>query len=147
LDDPTAHQAAPTGLRVIKTHAERPFVPYSAEATYLVVVRNPADVLVSALSFWNGLVPPFARVSPEAWYRLFLEDRTPFGSWAEHVASFAPWRGRATMMRRGETGAAGEYTAEQQAVVRRTARVRLLGFGAEGSFAEAFGAERVSEAA
>lgn len=98
LNDPDAYRAAPTGLRVIKTHAERPFVPYRPEAKYLVVVRDPADVLVSALFFWNSLVPPAARVSPEAWYRLFLEDRIPFGSWAEHVASYEPWRERQNVL-------------------------------------------------
>ncbi len=93
LSDPLP-TPTPTGLRVIKTHLESSYVPYNRDAKYLVVIRDPAEVVVSAYFFWNGLVPGFARFTPEAWCRLFSENKLPLGSWAEHLASYWPWRER-----------------------------------------------------
>jgi hypothetical protein len=51
LSDETAWKNSPTGLRVIKTHREFAKVPYSPEARYICVVRDPKDVCVSAYHF------------------------------------------------------------------------------------------------
>ena len=50
LSDDTAWKNSPTGLRVIKTHLDFTRVPFSPEARYVCVVRDPKDVCVSALS-------------------------------------------------------------------------------------------------
>ena len=92
-------ERAPTGLRAIKTHWEAPYVPYSPEARYIVVVRDPKDVLVSGYHFADSILPGVSEnVTPEAWTRLFAKGRSPFGSWPAHAASFWPWRERENVL-------------------------------------------------
>lgn len=86
-------RASPTGLRVIKTHLESNYVPYSPEAKYIVVVRDPKDVFVSSYFFSKGMISG-PMVSVEEWLNLFLFGKFQYGSWAEHLAGFWPWRDR-----------------------------------------------------
>lgn len=88
--DDTARRAAPTGLRVIKTHLPLGDVPYVSEARYIAVVRDPKDVVVSSYHFTRSmglrsLMPPVAD-----WLDVYLSPDTPIGSWAGHLASY--WR-------------------------------------------------------
>jgi hypothetical protein len=90
LGDERVQQASPTQLRVIKTHLSARHVPYSDEARYLIVVRDPKEVFVSSYHFAAGAAGP---LMPQAsvWYELFLADKFPldFGNtWAEHTASY-----------------------------------------------------------
>ena len=90
LDDQRVQEASPTGLRVIKTHLSAHYVPYSEKARYLVVIRDPKEVLVSSYYFAGGAAGPLMP-KPNAWFDLFLTDRFPmnFGNtWAEHTASY-----------------------------------------------------------
>ena len=45
LHDASLTTNSPTGLRVIKTHWEADFVPYSPAAKYVVVIRDPKLIL------------------------------------------------------------------------------------------------------
>ncbi len=90
LNDKRVQEASPTHLRVIKTHLAARYVPYNDKARYLVVVRDPKEVLVSSYYFAGGaagpLMPKF-----DVWFELFLTERFPlnFGStWAAHTAGY-----------------------------------------------------------
>jgi hypothetical protein len=97
LSDEHTYRAAPTGLRVIKTHLESPYVPYSPEAKYIVVVRDPKDVLVSSYHFSGGLMGG-AMVPMDEWLTMFLTSNFQYGSWTEHLASYWPWRNRRNVL-------------------------------------------------
>jgi hypothetical protein len=84
-------RASPTGLRVIKTHLESNYVPYSPEAKYIVVVRDPKDVFVSSYFFSKGMISG-PMVSVEEWLNLFLFGKFQYGSWVQHLAGYWPWR-------------------------------------------------------
>lgn len=89
LDDDGPRCSAPTGLRVIKTHLSTAHVPYSPEARYVCVVRDPKDVFVSGYHFTRahvGMLMP----SVADWLAATLSPDTPLGSWAEHLAGY--WR-------------------------------------------------------
>lgn len=98
LDDPTTYQRAPTGLRVIKTHMESAYVPYSPVATYLIVVRDPKDVFVSSYYFSRTMLPGVKELAVNDLYALFLSNDFQYGSWAEHLAGYWAWRGRANVL-------------------------------------------------
>jgi Sulfotransferase domain len=98
LRDESAAQQAPTGLRVIKTHLESPYVPYSPLAKYIVVVRDPKEIFVSSYYFSSGMLARSAMLTVEEWLGLFLSADFPYGSWAEHMASYWPWRDRANVL-------------------------------------------------
>lgn len=86
-------RTAPTGLRVIKTHLESQYVPYSPEAKYIIVVRDPKDIFVSSYFFSQGMISgPMVPVAE--WLDLFLFGTFQYGSWAEQVAGYWPWRTR-----------------------------------------------------
>ncbi|MCK5923690.1 MAG: sulfotransferase domain-containing protein, partial [Methylococcales bacterium] len=91
-------QSAPTQLRAIKSHAEAPFIPYNTAAKYLVVMRDPKDVLISAFYFADSIMPGLKSIGMPKWIDTFLIGETPFGAWAEHLASFWPWRKRENVM-------------------------------------------------
>lgn len=93
LSDEALHRASPTGLRVIKTHLESDYVPYSPEAKYIVVVRDPKDVFVSSYFFSQGMISG-PMVPVEEWLKLFLFGKFQYGSWAEHLAGYWLWRKR-----------------------------------------------------
>jgi hypothetical protein len=90
LKDKTLAQKAPTGLRVIKTHWERPYVPYTPEAKYLVVLRDPKEVFVSGYFFAHSMFSATLQFdyTADEWLDLFTSEKYIFGSWAEHTASW-----------------------------------------------------------
>jgi hypothetical protein len=90
IEDEAPWRNAPTGLRVIKTHLHAAQVPYSPEARYICVVRDPKDVFVSSYHFMRDgtlgvLMPP-----KEQWLRTYLSADAISGSWAEHLCGW--WR-------------------------------------------------------
>jgi hypothetical protein len=87
---------SPTGLRVIKTHLPAQSVPLNDAAKYIIVIRDPKEMLVSLYHF----VPQaFAFMglevgSPDDWVEKFLKGQVPGGWWALHTASWWALRGR-----------------------------------------------------
>lgn len=78
--------------RVIKTHAPSHMVPgdclngQSSEANFIVVVRNPKDVLTSCYYHPHPNNCPHSKKWPfDAWAKVFLEGLVPSGSWNEWI--------------------------------------------------------------
>ena len=91
LRDERAWRAALTGLRVIKTHLEWDRLPYSPEARYIRVLRDPKDVLVSSYFFIRDVIFGPLMPSVSVWLRMFCEGTMPF-SWSAHVDG--AWKNR-----------------------------------------------------
>ena len=82
---------APTGLRPVKTHLTRASTPLTDDARYVVVVRDPKDVVVSSYHFVRGIALGPLMPSISTWVELFLSGQgfTPSGGpWPEHVAGW-----------------------------------------------------------
>lgn len=92
LADHSPVRRAPTRLRIIKTHLQEQLVPRSSEARYLVMVRDPKDVIVSSYHFVRSLLLGPLMPSVRHWVELSLSADLPSGSWARHLASY--WRVR-----------------------------------------------------
>jgi hypothetical protein len=92
LEDDGPRRAAPTGLKIIKTHLPLGPVPFSPVARYVCVVRDPKDVFVSGYHFSRATVLGPMMPSVRSWLDAYLSKDTPLGSWAEHLSSY--WRVR-----------------------------------------------------
>jgi Sulfotransferase domain len=93
LTDDSPTRRSPAGLRIIKTHLPQTLVPYSPEAHYIAMVRDPKDVIVSGYHFYRSMGYGPLMPSVRHWVELNLEHLgLLWGSWAEHVAGF--WRVR-----------------------------------------------------
>jgi hypothetical protein len=92
LADDSALRRAPTRLRIIKTHLQQQLVPFSPAARYLVMVRDPKDVIVSGYHFIRSLLLGPLMPSVRHWVESSLSGDSPSGSWARHLASY--WRVR-----------------------------------------------------
>ncbi len=92
LSDEAAWKKSPTGLRAIKTHRSFSEVPYSPEAHYVCVVRDPKDVCVSGYHFLRaeGMGPMTPSVPNFVGF--FLSPNFPFHPWAEYLDGC--WRAR-----------------------------------------------------
>jgi hypothetical protein len=99
LEDTRPQQQSPTGLRVIKTHLDAEYLPYHPDAKYIIVVRDPKEAFVSSYFFALAL-SPFGKmdIGVEEWLELWLENESPYNSWASHTASFWPWRNRSNVL-------------------------------------------------
>jgi hypothetical protein len=97
LDDDGPRRAAPTGLRVIKTHLALGQVPYSTAARYICVVRDPKDVFVSSYHFVRAMAGP-AMPPVAAWLDAYLSPATALGSWAQHLHSYFSIRDRPNVL-------------------------------------------------
>lgn len=91
-------QNAPTNLRVIKSHLPLEFIPYSEDARYICIVRDPKEVCVSGYHFSRDST--FGPLTPavEDFLEVFLSDDFLFGSWAKHAASFWAMRHKANVL-------------------------------------------------
>lgn len=98
LYDEATFRGAPTGMRVIKTHVESHYVPYHSDAKYIVIVRDPKEIFVSSYFFSRGMLPGGEMMPPADWLDMFLSDHFPYGSWAEHLAGYWPWRTRPNVL-------------------------------------------------
>jgi hypothetical protein len=97
LDEPSPVQRSPTGLRVIKTHLPSAEVPYSPEARYIALVRDPKDVCVSGYHFLRSLIGPLAP-NVTRYVDFFLSPRFAAGSWSEHLNGYWRIRERANVL-------------------------------------------------
>jgi len=99
LNDPTPQQKSPTGLRIIKSHEQSDYIPYRKEATYLIVVRDPKEVFVSAYHFRFGFLSPEEMLSVEEMYDLLVKENFfIMGDWAAHVHGYWQWRDRPNVL-------------------------------------------------
>jgi hypothetical protein len=90
LDNSSPVKSSPTGLRVIKTHLPQVEVPYSPEARYIAVVRDPKDVCVSGYHFQRSMLLGPLAPSVAHYVDFFLSPEFPIGSWGKHVDGY--WR-------------------------------------------------------
>lgn len=96
LSDPVDPRC-PTGLRVIKTHNNFPDVPYHPDAKYIVVLRDPKEVLVSLYHFHHSLLRclvEFTAPVEELLEMTLRAENGPYGSWSKHTASWWARRDR-----------------------------------------------------
>ena len=90
LDDMSVAEASPSKLRVIKSHLEAEFIPYSPEAKYISVIRDPKDMLVSMVMFENGFNELLCggSVPIDAFVKSFQTDRFQYQSWPAFINSW-----------------------------------------------------------
>ena len=98
LDDETPWRASPTGLRVIKYHGLAKDVPYTEEARYVVVVRDPKSVCVSSYHFAKATIFGPMMPRPVNWAEFFLRPGFALGDWADHVAGWWALRDRPNVL-------------------------------------------------
>ena len=98
LDEPAPRLASPTGLRVIKTHNAADMVPVRDDATYIVVVRDPKDLLVSSWHFVRSAIVGPLMPSVDAWFSLYLERESLHGKWAEFASTWWALRHRPNVL-------------------------------------------------
>jgi hypothetical protein len=100
LDDSSVWRASPEQKRVIKTHFNWDLLPYSKDARYILVIRDPKDVFVSSYFFFlkHGVLGEIG-ISVDTWLRLFLSERAPiWGSWVLNAAGYWAERHRPNVM-------------------------------------------------
>ena len=90
LDDMSVAQASPTGLRIIKSHLEAGFVPYTPEAKYISVVRDPKDMLVSMVLFEDGFNKMlFGDIVPiDTFVEAFQGEKFQYQPWPTFIHSW-----------------------------------------------------------
>jgi hypothetical protein len=98
VEDETPWRAAPTQLRIIKTHLHAAQVPYSPEARYICVVRDPKDVFVSSYHFIRDGTLGALMPSKEKWLSTYLSRDAISGSWAEHLYGWWQMRQRPNVL-------------------------------------------------
>jgi len=91
LDDPSPARLSPTGLRVIKTHLKKRDVPFTREARYIAVTRDPKDCAVSGYHFLRSLALGPLMPTVAHWIDYGLSPDFP-DPWAEHLAAW--WAAR-----------------------------------------------------
>lgn len=88
LKDADHWKTAPEGKRVIKSHLDWENLPYSPEARYLCVIRDPKDVFVSSYHFAKSTIGA-GMPSVDTWFKIFVEERFPLGgSWVTNTAGY-----------------------------------------------------------
>lgn len=94
IDDPSVWMASPEQKRVIKTHLDFDWLPYSEKARYIIVIRDPKDVFVSSYYFFVKHGPlSFTGFSPETWLEVFLySGMGVWSSWPVNTAGY--WAAR-----------------------------------------------------
>ena len=92
LADPSPLARSPTGRRVIKTHLPFDAVPYSVDALYIGLVRDPKDACVSSYHFMRSMLLGPAMPSAATWVEMFVQPDFAPVSWAGHLQSY--WRVR-----------------------------------------------------
>ncbi|XP_076329686.1 sulfotransferase 1C4-like [Tachypleus tridentatus] len=77
----------------IKTHLPFHLIPYSSEAKYIYIIRNPKDCCVSFYHH-TKMIPMyrFQKGSFETFFELFIKGETDFGDYFDHLLSWYPHR-------------------------------------------------------
>jgi len=99
LAEATHWQQSPERLRVIKTHFDWDMLPYSEDAKYIAVIRDPKDIFVSNYHFIRDGVYGPAMPTVDTWFELFLSTSFPLGgSWAVNTAGYWAQRHRPNVL-------------------------------------------------
>jgi Sulfotransferase domain len=100
IDDPSVWRASPEQKRVIKTHYDWDWLPYSPEARYIIVIRDPKDVFVSSYHFFVKQGPlAFTKFSVETWLDVFLSTGMgAWSSWPQNTAGYWAERARPNVL-------------------------------------------------
>jgi Sulfotransferase domain len=99
LKDATHWTRSPERKRVIKTHFNWELLPFSEEARYIAVIRDPKDIFVSNYFFVKDSVYGNAMPAVETWFNLFLSDKFLVGgSWPVNTAGYWAQRGRPNVL-------------------------------------------------
>jgi hypothetical protein len=98
LGDPSPLARSPTARRVIKTHLPLNAIPYSDEARYIGLVRDPKDACVSSYHFMRSMIfgPAMPRVA--TWVEIFIRPDFSPVSWAAHLQSYWSVRDRPNVL-------------------------------------------------
>jgi hypothetical protein len=96
--DPSIWMASPEQKRVIKSHLSWDMLPYSDEARYILVIRDPKDVIVSSYFFVRDVMFGPAMPSVDTWCKLMRSNRGAIGSWAESAAGYWAQRHRPNVL-------------------------------------------------
>ncbi len=90
---------SPSGLRIVKTHLDATWVPWSDRARYLVLLRDPKDVCVSTYHFLLPLLGVADAINPQQWLELMLaRAETDQAEWHTHAASWWGLRDRPNVL-------------------------------------------------
>lgn len=73
---------------LLKTHLPFKFQPYSPQAKYIYVTRNPYDVCVSFYYHLKGMTPKTVDVTFSKYCKLFIGGKTCFGDYFDHLLSW-----------------------------------------------------------
>ncbi|KAK8782443.1 hypothetical protein V5799_016220 [Amblyomma americanum] len=77
------------GPRLLKTHLPFDNHPYSKEAKYIYVARNPYDVCVSYFYFLRSMTPKRVQdVSFARFHELFVSGNVSYGDYFDHLLSW-----------------------------------------------------------
>jgi len=99
IEEATHWQQSPERLRVIKTHFNWDMLPYSEQAKYIAVIRDPKDIFVSNYVFVRDGVYGPAMPTVDTWFELFLLPNFPIGgSWAVNTAGYWAVRNRPNVL-------------------------------------------------
>ena len=98
LEEDSPRRRSPTGQRVIKTHLAFGSVPYSPDARYIALVRDPKDACVSAYRFLGSMVLGPLAPSVKTWVDCFLDKDFNVVSWAAHLHSYWQERPRPNLL-------------------------------------------------
>ena len=100
VEDPSVWMASPEQKRVIKTHFDFDWLPYSKDARYIIVIRDPKDVFVSSYFFFvkNGFLK-CTRLRSNTWFEIFLSSGFgPWTSWPVNTAGYWAQRHRPNVL-------------------------------------------------
>mmetsp|Transcript_5176 Transcript_5176/g.13952 ORF Transcript_5176/g.13952 Transcript_5176/m.13952 type:complete len:314 (-) Transcript_5176:158-1099(-) len=94
IQNPASNGKAPAPFRLIKTHLPRSMTPLSAKAKYVIVTRNPKDVVVSFFHHTRGFEKHynFADGSFDVFFDLFLKGEVDFGSYFDFLKAWMAHR-------------------------------------------------------
>jgi len=98
ITNTASRDAAPTGMRAIKTHLPWRCIPHTDTAKYVCVVRDPKDMIVSGYHFFQSvmlgpLMPPVS-----LWMDHIMSEESFLGSWTEHLHGFWDQRHRENVL-------------------------------------------------
>ncbi|MCP4443130.1 MAG: sulfotransferase domain-containing protein [Aureispira sp.] len=97
LDHKMANESL-TGLRPIKCNAELESPPYSKDAKYICLLRDPKSVFVSAYHFVKSVMMGPMMPSVDTFLDLFLSDNFVAGDWASYAEEYWNWRTRPNVL-------------------------------------------------